>query len=93
MKSESALLKSVIKVGPVSGFQAEHKECHDDDCHDHSDHCIHHCSGLHYFVELSSSVKELSRELVNKDGKLVCYFNLHYEEPFLDPALKPPLYS
>ena len=67
------------------------EDCHDDGCHDRDAHCAHHCSGLHNLIE-SKQTMSLDYETCI-DSKITWYFNFHYDEPFLDPALKPPLFS
>lgn len=67
------------------------EDCHDDGCHDHDTHCAHHCSGLHNLIE-NKQTTSLKYES-GIDSKTTWYFNFHYDEPFLDPALKPPLFS
>ncbi len=67
------------------------EDCHDNGCHDHDAHCAHHCSGLHNLIE-NKQTMSLNYE-TGIDSKITWYFNFHYDEPFLDPALKPPLFS
>ena len=67
------------------------EDCHDDGCHDHDKHCAHHCSGLHNLIETKQTIK--LNNIADVDSKITWYFNFHYDEPFLDPALKPPLFS
>lgn len=67
------------------------EDCHDDGCDHHDSHCGHHCSGLHNLIETKQTIK-LSHESII-ENKTTWYFKYHYDEPFLDPAVKPPLFS
>jgi hypothetical protein len=66
-------------------------DCHDEGCCDHNTHCSHHCSGLHNLIESKQPAKINCFEGII--SKVTWYFNFHYDEPFLDPSLKPPLFS
>lgn len=76
----------------VSAFaSSDCEDCHDDGCHDHDTHCAHHCSGLHNLIESKQAINLNYASGI--DSKVTWYFNFHYDEPFLDPSLKPPLFS
>lgn len=76
----------------VSAFaSSDCEDCHDDGCHDHDTHCAHHCSGLHNLIESKQAMNLNYTSGI--DSKVTWYFNFHYDEPFLDPVLKPPLFS
>lgn len=65
--------------------------CHDDDCCDQNQHCSHHCFHSHNYVVSSETAKlPILGALISK---ATFYFYYFYEEPFLDPSLKPPLFS
>ena len=70
---------------------ADCEDCHDDGCNDHDTHCAHHCSGLHNLIQTKKTINLKNQSGI--DSKITWYFNFHYDEPFLDPALKPPLFS
>lgn len=72
-------------------ISADCEDCQENDCSDHSSHCSHHCSGLH---NIAPTKNQLSLQgPTSKNSKVLWYYNHHYKTPFLDPALKPPLYS
>ena len=72
-------------------ISSECEDCHNDGCQDHSSHCLHHCTGSHYFLVVKQTVKVNHK--ADKNHKNTWYVKSHYNEPYLDPALKPPLFS
>lgn len=75
----------------LSTIKADDFGCEDEDCHDDGSHCIHHCSGLHTLVEFKLLFKFDS--LTEAHSKVSWYYNNHYQEPALNPSIKPPLFS
>lgn len=90
-KDDTVTVKPLENAASSNIVFDDYKDCNDEDCHDHDRHCAHHCSGVHNMVEPKQEVK-LSYE-IGIDSKITWYFDFHYDEPFLDPALKPPLFS
>tara|TARA_Y100000296_G_scaffold56918_1_gene65242 strand:+ start:515 stop:871 length:357 start_codon:yes stop_codon:yes gene_type:complete len=88
---ETVSIKADSYLSASSIVSDDCEDCHDDGCHDHDKHCAHHCSGLHNFIEAKQKIKLDNKADV--DSKITWCFNFHYDEPFLDPALKPPLFS
>lgn len=69
------------------------ESCEDEDCHEKSSHCIHHCTGIQNFIRPRSLYQEEHFSPNHLFSTLIMNFkSLHYEEPFIDPALKPPLF-
>lgn len=66
-------------------------DCQDNDCGNHREHCSHHCNGLHSIALANSQASLKSSTGVSK--KVHWYYNHHYKSPFLDPAMKPPMFS
>ncbi len=66
-------------------------DCQENDCGDHTEHCSHHCSGLHNIAPAQSQASLKSPTGIN--NKVLWYYNHHYKTLFLDPALKPPMFS
>ncbi|WP_372654520.1 hypothetical protein [Halobacteriovorax sp.] len=75
----------------ISLSAVNHEHQGEEDCEDRSGHCSHHCSGIHNLLQFSSSVV-LSNRAINH-LTFNWYYDNHYIEPFLDSALKPPLFS
>lgn len=72
-------------------LSSECEDCHDEGCHDNASHCMHHCSGLHNLLE-NKQASNLSNG-IDISSKVTWYYNFSYDEPYLDQALKPPLFS
>ncbi len=70
---------------------ADCEDCQENDCGDHTEHCSHHCSGLHNIAPTQSQAALKRPTGIN--NKVLWYYNHHYKTPFLDPALKPPMFS
>lgn len=70
---------------------AEHTDIEHNDCHSHTTHCSHHCSGLHNVIVTKHSVK--LDKISDTSSKITWYLTFHFDEPFLDPGLKPPILS
>jgi hypothetical protein len=66
-------------------------DCEDDGCGHESEHCIHHCSGIHNLLPQNQSLTVSGPSAID-ENKLWSY-NIFYTSPVLDPALKPPLFS
>ena len=73
----------------ITGTDCE--DCKEKDCGDHKSHCSHHCSGIHNIALAKSHITLKNPEGLN--NKALWYYNHQYNTPFLDPALKPPLFS
>lgn len=92
--SVTALEKSKADIGSKLGPEIVSEDCHDcsdDLCHAEEGHCLHHCSGIHNIINTKPTVKIHKFSFSN--NKESWYFLFHYEEPALDPSLKPPLFS
>lgn len=68
--------------------QAE-EDCHQSDCHQRTEHCAHHCSGLHNlcFSFFDSSLALLSYIYPKKD---LFFSTQYYSDPHLNQLIKPP---
>lgn len=66
-------------------------ECDESECNTENGHCAHHCSGLHTFFDSKQNIKINFQIADNSKPNWSISFN--YNGPFLDPALKPPLFS
>lgn len=88
---EGTIVKSEVADTVMELPFDECEDCHDEGCCDKNNHCPHHSSHSCNYIE-SKHVTKLStfNELRNKT---TFYFYFHYDEPFLDPSLKPPLFS
>jgi len=65
--------------------------CEDEDCHDESDHCLHHCSGLH---NLSATTHKIVLNYPSsQEGKMSWFFINLYKRPSPEPAKRPPVHS
>jgi len=80
---------SSVYVSTIVGNDCE--DCQDCDCGDHTSHCSHHCSGIHNIAPAKNHVS--INNPVNLNDKALWYYNHHYNTPYLDPALKPPMFS
>lgn len=80
---------STLKVSTIKSVDCD--DCQNDGCADHTEHCSHHCSGIHNAVSKNSDVSISTPGEI--ESKVLWYFNNHYKMPFLDPALKPPLHA
>ena len=80
---------STTKVSTIVSVDCD--DCRSDGCADHTEHCSHHCSGIHnIFTEtIRISFSGPTEFETNKTW----YFNNHYQTPSLDPSLKPPLHA
>lgn len=76
----------------VSVFEKDHcDDCKDDGCSDTGNCCQRICScTTSFFSEAKSNVGCISS---STSSKIEWYFYSNYRSPFLDPALKPPLFS
>lgn len=72
-------------------YVSDCKSCPDEKCHGQDAHCFFHCFGIHNLT-LINQVLELYPANIAKN-KMSWYFNFHYDEPFLDSSLRPPLFS
>ena len=78
-----------MNISTIKSVDCE--DCQNDGCADHTEHCSHHCSGIHNVVSNSNEVSiSIPAEI---ETKVLWYFKNHYKTPFLDPALKPPLHA
>ena len=88
--SESSLL---AKTSHVSDLNSESECCshesEDKDCSDDSDCCISFCSSV---TLLSSKIISFKSVVLSRIKVDWCYYH-KYKSPFLDPLLKPPLFS
>lgn len=75
----------------ISSIDTDCDDCEDQDCHEGSDHCIHHCSGLHNLIVTTENV--VLKSSLRIESKISRSYSFNYQEPCLDPALKPPLHS
>jgi len=83
---------SVDKTTSVTTNQANIiNECHDNDCHQTDDHCVHHCSGIHNLITNSENISLKINILETKKNNWN-YKNL-YLSLFIEPSLRPPLFS
>ena len=89
--AEEVSISNGEQSAPSTVKSNECENCHEDGCHDHKTHCSHHCSGFHNLIVTKQKIK-FDHE-TGIDNKVLWYFDFHYDEPFLDPALKPPLFS
>ncbi len=80
---------SSMNISNIKSIDCE--DCQHDGCTDHSEHCSHHCSGIHNAVSNNSEVSISNPTEI--ETKVLWYFRNHYKTPFLDPALKPPLHA
>jgi len=92
---ESEIQSSVeapqVGAAALSSLDTDCEDCEDKDCHSSAAHCMHHCSGLHNIVV--STVNVLLSNSFRINSKISRSYSFHYQEPSLDPALKPPLHS
>ncbi|PIK13709.1 MAG: hypothetical protein CES88_16090 [Halobacteriovorax sp. JY17] len=84
-------LENVSLSAASLSSSVHHSHQEESDCEDSSDHCIHHCSGIHNIFQFSTNVA-LGNGLVDSLNK-VWFYTHHYCEPFLDSVVKPPLFS
>ena len=81
----------------VSGEDYHCENCHDheraesdeSDCHDQAGHCGHHCAGLHNIL-LISSYYHVDQNVISFCEQR-WFYKVIYEDPVLEPSLKPPL--
>lgn len=68
--------------------------CEDQNCQDEGPHCIHHCTGMQNIIKPQSLYHEESfqPDVLSIESSMPLRFQ-GYEEPFIDPALKPPLFA
>lgn len=76
----------------VSVYEKDHcDDCKDDGCSDTGNCCQSFCScTTSFFSEAKSNVGCITSPT---SSKVEWYFYSNYRSPFLDPALKPPLFS
>lgn len=66
-------------------------DCAGDDCHDGDNCCDSFCSCVPSFtINTKSKLSFSNKSLLTKQ---TWYLHINYHSPFLDPALKPPLFS
>ncbi len=76
----------------ILSIRNEHcTEKHDSDSHHPNCHCNHHCFELNQFV-VTKHMFNL-QEFSFKAGMMGNYYYHAYKSPFIDPALRPPLFS
>ncbi len=88
-ESETSNIGSFLAVSQI--ISADCEDCQESDCGDHTEHCSHHCSGLHNIAPFQSQTSLKSPTGIN--NKVFWYYDHHYKTPLLDPALKPPMFS
>lgn len=64
--------------------------CDQKSCNDASNHCVHTCYGLHNFAAWQSGITLRSIPILLANTSYGVWL---YPAPFLDPALKPPIYQ
>ena len=92
MDSDLSVSAQIDKDLSASEVEKEHcNDCRGDGCSDSEDCCKSLCScSSNYFVSDVYEVSELNSRPLSKSR---WFFFSHYQLPFLDPALKPPLFS
>ncbi len=66
-------------------------DCRDDGCDDEGSCCLRFCScTTNFFMSSNKTLASISPLI---SSKIEWYFYNNYISPFLDPALKPPLFS
>ena len=92
-KSElSKVYSTHISSHSTSAYEEDHcDDCKDDGCSDSGNCCQRICTcTTSFFSETKSNVGCISS---SASSKIEWYFYSNYRSPFLDPALKPPLFS
>ena len=84
-------ISSVKDVSPSLLKSSPCKDCEEEGCSDSGDCCQRLCAcTVTFFVESRSHISSLISSL---SSKIDWYFYNNYRSPFLDPSLKPPLFS
>ena len=93
-EARSAITASFDTANEVAEFSIEGDHCDDcqnDGCSDVEDCCKGLCSCVSTFLNGESF--EISEVISKPLSKSRWYYFSHYRLPFLDPALKPPLFA
>lgn len=66
-------------------------DCHKSNCHHSTEHCAHHCSGLHNLC-FSGLDKILNVSSYRYSNKGIIFHSNHYRDPYLRLQIKPPAF-
>lgn len=84
--------KEVSNKKRSTAYATSEEDCHESDCHTKSEHCVHHCTGLHNLSQRSFHNTLVVISFAHVSKSLFSYEN-HYRDPYLNQLIKPPKFS